>query len=69
MIDNHYAVEYHGQSKQDIEEEHLVNRKKLDEAVPSKYIQSVVKTQRVDQNQLIGIVIRLESLTHLNQWT
>ena len=30
MIDNHYAVMYHGQSKESIEEEHLVNRKKLD---------------------------------------
>ena len=38
---------------------------KLD-AVPSKYIQSVVEGKRVDLNQLIGIVIRLESLVHLN---
>ena len=30
MIDNHYAVMYHGQSKQSIEEEHLKNREKLD---------------------------------------
>ena len=30
MVDNHYAVRYHGQSKESIEEEHLVNRKKLD---------------------------------------
>lgn len=27
MIENHLAVEYHGQSKDDIEEEHLENRK------------------------------------------
>ena len=27
MIDHHLAVEYHGQSKDDIEEEHLENRK------------------------------------------
>ena len=30
MVDNHYAVRYYGQSKESIEEEHLVNRKKLD---------------------------------------
>ena len=30
MVDNHYAVEYHGQSKESIEEEHLLNREKLD---------------------------------------
>ena len=30
MVDNHYAVEYYGQSKESIEEEHLLNRKKLD---------------------------------------
>ena len=29
LIDNHHAVRYFGQSKDDIEEEHLVNRKKL----------------------------------------
>ena len=29
MIDQHYGVEYHGQSKQDIEEEHLRNRELL----------------------------------------
>jgi micrococcal nuclease len=29
LIENHHAVAYHGQSKDDIEEEHLVNRKKL----------------------------------------
>jgi len=29
MIDNYLAVAYFGQSKDDIEEEHLVNRKKL----------------------------------------
>ena len=29
MIDRHYGVEYHGQSKQDIEEEHLRNRELL----------------------------------------
>ena len=29
MIDLHYGVEYHGQSKQDIEEEHLRNRELL----------------------------------------
>ena len=29
LIDNHHAVRYHGQSKDDIVEEHLVNRKKL----------------------------------------
>jgi len=27
MIDRHYGVEYHGQSKQDIAEEHLKNRR------------------------------------------
>jgi len=33
MIDEHHAVKYHGQSKQDIEEEHIKNRAlvKLDE--------------------------------------
>ena len=29
LIGNHHAVAYYGQSKDDIEEEHLVNRKKL----------------------------------------
>ena len=29
MVDNHYAVEYNGQSKQEIAEEHLKNRDKL----------------------------------------
>ena len=29
MIDQHYAAEYHGQSKQDIAEEHLRNRELL----------------------------------------
>ena len=29
MIDRHYGVEYHGQSKQDIAEEHLRNRELL----------------------------------------
>jgi micrococcal nuclease len=29
MIDHHYAAEYHGQSKQDIAEEHLRNRELL----------------------------------------
>ena len=29
MIDRHYGVEYHGQSKQDIAEEHLTNRELL----------------------------------------
>ena len=29
MVDNHYAVEYHGQSKYDIDEEHMKNREKL----------------------------------------
>ena len=29
MIDNHHAVAYHGQSKEDIKEAHLANRKKV----------------------------------------
>ena len=29
MIENYLAVAYHGQSKNDIEAEHLVNRNKL----------------------------------------
>jgi len=29
MIEEHHAVKYHGQSKDDIEAEHLVNRQKL----------------------------------------
>jgi hypothetical protein len=29
MIDNHLAVAYFGQSKNDIEAEHLINRQKL----------------------------------------
>lgn len=29
MIDEHYGVKYHGQSKQEIEEEHLKNRELL----------------------------------------
>ena len=32
MVDEHYAVLYNGQSKEDIEEQHLENRKKLIEA-------------------------------------
>ena len=30
MIDEHYGVKYHGQSKQEIEEEHLRNRELVD---------------------------------------
>lgn len=30
MIDEHYGVKYHGQSKQEIEEEHLKNRELVD---------------------------------------
>lgn len=33
MIENHYAVAYHGQSKEDIANEHLINYKKVFEAV------------------------------------
>ena len=29
LVDNHHAVRYHGQSKEQIKEEHLANRKKL----------------------------------------
>ncbi len=29
LVDNHHAVHYHGQSKEDIAEEHLANREKL----------------------------------------
>ena len=29
LVDNHHAVRYHGQSKEDIQEEHLKNREKL----------------------------------------
>ena len=29
LIDEHHAVAYHGQSKDDIEAEHLENRKKV----------------------------------------
>ena len=29
LVDNHHAVRYHGQSKEDIAEEHLANRQKL----------------------------------------
>ena len=29
LVDNHYAVRYHGQSKEEIAEEHLANREKL----------------------------------------
>jgi micrococcal nuclease len=32
MVDEHYAVLYNGQSKDDIEEQHLENRKRLIEA-------------------------------------
>ena len=31
MIKNHIGVEYHGQSKYDIDEQHMVNRKILKE--------------------------------------
>ena len=33
MVDNHYAVEYNGQSKQEIAEEHLRNRDKLNKTL------------------------------------
>ncbi len=33
MIEKHYAVAYHGQSKDDVESEHLENRKKLDGSI------------------------------------
>ena len=29
LVDNHHAVRYHGQSKDEIKEEHLANREKL----------------------------------------
>ena len=29
LVENHLAVTYHGQAKSDVEDEHLVNRKKL----------------------------------------
>ena len=29
LVDNHHAVRYHGQSKEDIAEEHIANRAKL----------------------------------------
>ena len=29
MIEKHHAVQYHGQSKDDVHEAHLANRKKL----------------------------------------
>ena len=29
LVDNHHAVRYHGQSKEEIKEEHLANREKL----------------------------------------
>ena len=29
MVDNHHAVAYHGQSKEDIKEAHLANRRKV----------------------------------------
>ena len=29
MVENHYAVAYHGQSKEDIQEAHLANRRKV----------------------------------------
>ena len=29
LIDNHHAVKYHGQSKEEIAEEHIANRQKL----------------------------------------
>ena len=32
MIDEHYAVSYHGQSKDDIEAQHIANRQILIEA-------------------------------------
>tara|TARA_B100000073_G_scaffold265465_1_gene225080 strand:- start:879 stop:1316 length:438 start_codon:yes stop_codon:yes gene_type:complete len=31
LVDNHHAVRYHGQSKEQVAEEHLANRKKLAE--------------------------------------
>tara|TARA_A100001011_G_scaffold390334_1_gene473566 strand:- start:760 stop:1161 length:402 start_codon:yes stop_codon:yes gene_type:complete len=33
MIEEHHAVKYHGQSKKEIEEEHLLNRTKLGELI------------------------------------
>ena len=29
LVDNHHAVRYHGQSKDEIEEEHILNREKV----------------------------------------
>ena len=29
LVDNHHAVRYHGQSKEEIEEEHILNREKV----------------------------------------
>ena len=29
LVDNHHAVRYHGQSKEEIEEEHILNRDKV----------------------------------------
>tara|TARA_R100000935_G_scaffold10010_1_gene19991 strand:- start:112 stop:537 length:426 start_codon:yes stop_codon:yes gene_type:complete len=29
LVENHLAVTYHGQAKSDVEDEHLINRKKL----------------------------------------
>mgnify|MGYP003655380149 CR=1 FL=1 len=29
LVENNYAVAYHGQSKEDVEEEHQINRTKL----------------------------------------
>ena len=29
MVENNYAVKYYGQSKEDVEEEHQINRTKL----------------------------------------
>ena len=37
MIKEHHAVKYHGQSKDDIEAEHLVNRQKLIDFYPFYY--------------------------------
>ena len=38
LVDNHHAVRYHGQSKEEIWEEHIANRKKLEEPHVAKAV-------------------------------
>ena len=52
LVDNHHAVRYHGQSKEEIAEEHIANRAKvkdmtIDNAVFGIYVVLVLSVDNV----------------------